>query len=110
MTRMRVCTQHGCPVLSTEKRCPEHSRAYEKKRGSSYQRGYDAAHQKERQRIIKAGIQNFACAKCRVQFDNDEPFQLGHTDDRKAWTGPEHIRCNLRAAGVASHAVFERPS
>jgi len=108
MARMRVCTEHGCPALSTEKRCPEHAKAYEKQRGNSYKRGYDAAHEKERQRIVKAGIHNFTCAKCSAQFDLDEPFQLGHTDDREAWTGPEHIRCNLRAAGLASHAVFER--
>lgn len=109
MDRMRACLVHGCPNLSTEKRCDYHRKAYERQRGSSYSRGYDAAHQKERRRIINAGIHNFRCARCGDQFEYDEPFQLGHTDDRKSWSGPEHIRCNLGAAGRASHAVFERP-
>lgn len=110
MTRMRVCSQHGCPLIGPSIRCDEHTKAHEKKRGNSFKRGYDAAHEKERQRIVKAGIHNFMCARCGIQFEPGEPFQLGHTDDRKAWSGPEHIRCNTSAAGRASHAVFERPA
>lgn len=104
----RVCRVHGCPRIQDAKLCTEHARAHERSRGSSNQRGYDAAHDKERRRVIKSGIENRRCAKCGVQFEPDEPFHLGHTDDRRAWSGPEHIRCNTGAAGIASHAVFER--
>lgn len=108
MTRKRVCLVPGCPELSTEKRCTKHRREHESRRGTTTDRGYGARHDKERRKIINRGIENFRCARCGIQFENGEPFQLGHTDDRESWSGPEHIRCNLGAAGQAAHAIFER--
>jgi hypothetical protein len=104
----RVCRVHGCPRIQDAKLCNEHARAHEKSRGSRQQRGYDTAHDKERTRITRSGIENHRCARCGVQFERGEPFQLGHTDDRLDWSGPEHIKCNTEAAGIASHALFER--
>lgn len=108
MARMKVCSEPGCPVLSENQRCDQHTRERQRARGTSHDRGYGIAHQRERQRISSAGIENFRCARCGVPFEQGEPFQLGHTDDRKAWSGPEHLRCNLSAAGQASHATFNR--
>ncbi|MFC3299625.1 hypothetical protein FJV46_10630 [Arthrobacter agilis] len=105
----RVCRMHGCPRIQDAKLCDEHARSHEKRRGTRQQRGYDAAHDKERRRIEKQGIENHRCARCGAWFERGEPFQLGHTDDRLNWSGPEHIRCNTSAAGAASHAVFKRP-
>lgn len=109
MPAMSVCRVPGCPRRQHAKLCTEHAKQSEAARGSRQARGYDAAHDKERSRISRTGIENYRCARCGEQFDKGDPFQLGHTDDRRTWSGPEHIRCNTSAAGIASHAVFERP-
>lgn len=68
-------------------------------------RGYGTAHRAERARwtpLVQAGGIN--CARqspnCTGQpIAPDQPWDLGHTDDRTAWTGPECIPCN-RGAGA----------
>lgn len=63
-------------------------------------RGYGAAHRRERKRwdhIVRAG--NAVCARCREPIAPDEPYDLGHTEDRTTWSGPEHRSCN-RSAGA----------
>lgn len=70
-------------------------------RGSSTQRGYGAAHRAMRrqwQDTLDAG-HTVTCARCGKRIYAGEAWDLGHTDDRKAWTGPEHPRCNRRAGG-----------
>lgn len=65
------------------------------------QRGYGQAHQAERKRwapIVQAG--NAVCARCQKPLAPDEPYDLGHTDDRTTWQGPEHRRCNRAAGGT----------
>jgi hypothetical protein len=64
------------------------------------QRGYGTAHQAERERwrpTVEAG--HATCTRCGKPIDADAPWDLGHNDDRTAWTGPEHPVCN-RAAGA----------
>ena len=100
---MHVCRIHGCPRISDASLCPPHRAEYEKRRGSPKQRDYGANHQAERERLKRAGIQNFNCARCGRRFHQLEPFDLGHTDDRNGWSGPEHQRCNRQAAGKAAH-------
>lgn len=69
------------------------------------QRGYGAKHQAERRRwepIVAAG-RAVCCRPICLRPDRrihpDEPWDLGHSDDRTRWTGPEHRGCN-RAAGA----------
>jgi hypothetical protein len=68
--------------------------------GSRQQRGYNREHELERERwapLVDAG--QVACARCGQPIGPGTPWDLGHTDDRTAWTGPEHAGCN-RAAGA----------
>lgn len=67
-------------------------------RASTTDRGYGAEHQKERKRwepTVKAG--HAVCPRCNTTIEPNEPWDLGHNDDRTAWTGPEHRDCNRRA-------------
>ena len=68
---------------------------------STTQRGYGADHQQLRKRYwapkVRAG--NIDCARCGQRIAPGQPWDLGHTDDRSAWTGPEHASCNRSAGG-----------
>ena len=73
-------------------------------RGTTTQRGYGTAHRRERKRWeprVNAGQAD--CARCGEPIKPDDAWDLGHTDDRTAWTGPEHAgRCNRSAGGTTS--------
>lgn len=63
-------------------------------------RGYDARHRAVRasvKAVVDAG-QAF-CVRCGKHIAPGAPWDLGHTDDRTGWTGPEHTHCN-RSAGA----------
>jgi cytochrome c2 len=75
-------------------------------RGSTKARGYGLAHKQERQRWapkVEAGLVD--CARCHQPIQPGRPWDLGHTDDRAAWTGPEHRVCNRRAGGLDGSSV-----
>lgn len=100
---MRVCPEPGCPVLVDKGRCPDHRRAAEQARGSKADRGYGPEHQHIRDALLdrQAKGETLMCARCGKPITWDEPWHLGHTEDRTTWTGPEHALCNLSAAGHA---------
>jgi hypothetical protein len=77
-------------------------------RGSARERGYDSAHEAERAKwAVKVEAGGVECARAAVGecvedsplIDPDQPWDLGHTEDRKGWTGPEHVKCNRSAGG-----------
>lgn len=78
---------------------------------STSERGYGTRHQAVRQQWaarIASLPQQCVCdradcphhtGRCRVVIDSSTNWDLGHTDDRTAYTGPECIPCN-RGAGA----------
>jgi hypothetical protein len=67
---------------------------------STHDRGYGWTHKKTRaalETVVLGG--GVTCARCGQPIIAGEQWHLGHTDDRSAYTGPEHARCNIRAAG-----------
>lgn len=87
---------------------------------STTERGYGARHQAERAKWERAMRQAWArgehvmCArqgpKCIGKpIEPGQPWDLGHTDDRTAYTGPECVPCNRGAGGAnGAKAVNER--
>jgi hypothetical protein len=70
------------------------------------QRGYDHRHDLQRARWapkVNAGLAD--CARCQKPIQAGQPWDLGHTDDRTAWTGPEHASCNRRAGALVANAL-----
>jgi len=71
--------------------------------GTTRQRGYGRPHQKLRAQwepIVNTGQVPCHAIICLEERDGrgriirpGTPWQLGHTPDRTAWTGPEHQRC-----------------
>lgn len=67
---------------------------------STTARGYGTPHQRERERwkpLVDSG--NASCARCGKAIAPGQPWDLGHTDDRTAYTGPECVPCNRSAGG-----------
>lgn len=102
----RVCLEPGCPALTDKPRCPAHTRDREAARGSKEDRGYGRQHQAERRRwraiIDSTGA---TCARCGAPLRRGDAFHLDHTADRRGWLGPSCPKCNLSAAGKASHGL-----
>ena len=99
------CSTSGCPRILTNgaTRCPEHQATHERARGTTTQRGYGGTHQAERARwkaILRT--REVPCARCGNPIRPGAPFDLGHTDDRAAWIGPEHPECNRSAGGASA--------
>lgn len=96
------CNARGCPAIITNgnTKCPQHQREADAARGTTTQRGYGHTHQAERARwatILRA--RPIPCARCGAPIRPGEPFDLGHTDDRNGYIGPEHPECNRSAGG-----------
>lgn len=116
MARMHVCSciecpahQGSCPELSPTRRCPACTTQAEARRGTRQQRGYTSEHDRLRARWkpkVEAGLVDCHAATCierQRRILLRAAWDLGHTPDRKAWTGPEHARCNRAAGGRAAH-------
>lgn len=76
-------------------------------RATPASRGYGAAHKAERRRwkpIVDAG--RAVCVRCSQPIAAGSPWDLGHSDDRASWTGPEHASCNRAAGGRNGRQVM----
>lgn len=101
MKGLKVCAEPGCPTLTKQTRCTEHTRARDKARGTRQERGYDARHQRLRRQYqlrMEAG-EVFACWRCQRELDRDA-WTLGHCDDdRSVYHGPECPPCDYATTG-----------
>ncbi len=67
-------------------------------RGSTVQRGYGAEHRRLREALKLVVLSGKAtCWRCGEAVDPTAAWDLGHTDDRRGWAGPEHRRCSRRS-------------
>lgn len=92
----RVCTEPGCPTLTDTGRCDQHKRQADRARGSRQERGYDAAHERERKRWAR--LLPLPCARCGRLIQRTDKWHLDHTDDRSGYLGPSCAACNVSAA------------
>lgn len=101
----RPCPKDGCPTLinTGERYCTPHQREADAARGTTTARGYGGTHQAERARW-KATLRTreVPCARCGKPIPQGSEFDLGHTDDRTGWIGPEHPECNRSAGGASA--------
>lgn len=70
-------------------------------RPSADARGYGGGHRRTCdywRPFVRAGL--VTCPVCGELIDKDEPWHLGHSDDRQTYIGPTHVLCNLREAGL----------
>lgn len=76
------------------------------RQGSTPDRGYGIAHKRQRaawEPKVKRG--DVRCARCGERITLDQAWDLGHSDDRTVWTGPEHATCNRRAGAAVGNAA-----
>jgi hypothetical protein len=108
---LKVCGWDRCPVLVEQGRCDEHRRLADRRRGRRQDRGYDAEHYRIRKQWapkVDAGQVECHARECLLPsrlIETGTAWDLGHTEDRSTWTGPEHQLCNRSAGGRAAHAL-----
>jgi hypothetical protein len=82
-------------LVRGKSRCVDCQRAHDRARGTRQQRGYDAQHDALR-RLLVAALDPWApCPRCGHPLGPDPALlDLMHNDDRTAWLGLSHRRCN----------------
>jgi hypothetical protein len=83
--------------------------------GSTTSRGYGSQHQSMRNRLLAAWKPGQPCARCGQPMlcrwlitpsgKRVSAIDLGHTDDRRGYTGLEHRSCNRRDGQAKTTAV-----
>ena len=77
---LRPCLEPRCPVLVERGRCPQHERAYDRRRGTAAERGYcSAEHLAWRRAVIK---RDRSCGDCGTGLldSRGEPISTAHAD------------------------------
>lgn len=86
---LKVCAEPSCPVLTKTTRCPEHTRAKDRARGTRQERGYDTEHERLRAELLPQAYGR-RCIYCGERMWPHQHLDLDHTDDRKGYRGIVH--------------------
>jgi hypothetical protein len=79
------------------------------RRPSSSARGYGSTHQTRRSAVARDVAEGTLCARCGQPILPGQAWDLGHTDDRTGYSGPEHATCNRGAPRkLGRNAFFSR--
>lgn len=99
------CRYPGCPELSHERFCAEHTRltqrAYDAARGSTHERGYDAAWRRRRKEILlRDPICRWpdGCTSSSTDVDHIIAKRRGGTDDAHNLRGLCHAHHSMKTA------------
>lgn len=109
----RFCACTGCPACNPLTRrthgalfdldttqtlkcpgCQQHATTARQQRAPTASRGYGAAHQAERARLLALWQPGDPCALCTRPMDSSRGLDLAHNEDRTAWLGLAHGACN----------------
>ena len=97
---LKVCSRAGCPNLTSTGRCTNCRTQADQARGRRQARGYDRAHERERERwrpAVEAGQVDCRAPTCVMperRIHPGQPWDLDHRDDRRGYRGPAHAPCN----------------
>lgn len=73
------------------------------------ERGYGAAHRRERQAAARLVAYGLAfCSRCGSWIQPGTAWDLDHTDDRLGYAGPAHASCNRRAGQAKTARILRR--
>ncbi|MCW2496413.1 MAG: hypothetical protein JWQ77_2337 [Jatrophihabitans sp.] len=86
---MKVCSQPGCGELVKAGKCDTHRREYDKRRGTTTERGYGAEHRATRDALLPSAY-GTACRYCGNRMWPHEHLALDHTEDRSSYRGIVH--------------------
>lgn len=102
--RLSPCYSCGNATASASGVCrgctPKTSQPPPSMRRTSTERGYGQQHRQLRLKwlpFVAAGLVECHAETCLMPtrlINRDDHWDLGHTPDRKSWTGPEHRKCN----------------
>ena len=92
----RVCKRCGAPTWSPHSPyCRHHRPSFEQRQlwpaKDRASRGYGSVHKATRERyaaLVASGLA--VCARCGLSIEPGAPWDLGHTEDRTGYSGPEH--------------------
>lgn len=78
--------------------------------GTTRQRGYGQHHRNIRKQWEpKVAAGKVDCWRCGERIHPGADWDLGHSDDRTRYMGPEHPHCNRATAGRKARADASRP-
>lgn len=109
---LRQCREPGCGELVQRGRCPICSRTREQQRGTRQQRGYGAAWQRTRGRVLREAPWCSKCAEGDIvtpatEVDHITPKVDGGTDDRSNLAGLCRS-CHSRKTATEDHGFGRR--
>jgi 5-methylcytosine-specific restriction protein A len=104
---LRVCLAPGCPELTSERYCADHTRERDQRRGTATQRGYDARWRRRRLAYLR---EHPLCEHClangratpATQVDHVVPLRSGGADapsNYQALCASCHSRKTVREDG-----------